>query len=127
MTPTDDQIAERLPVWEALSEFYLDTELEGGDYDRIAARLSASRYTEAQLEDILAYEVNPACKWNLYSMAGEWDGFHPDWLKEQMTPLYDRRPGWSRYFHSNRLYQRHWVRVRALIREYRTNRAASLP
>lgn len=28
MKPTEAQLAERLPVWEALSDFFLDTELQ---------------------------------------------------------------------------------------------------
>ena len=36
MSATEAQIEDRLPVWEALCEFFLDTSLHSEDYERIA-------------------------------------------------------------------------------------------
>ncbi len=36
MKVTEALIEERLPAWEALSEFFLDTQLQPDDYERIA-------------------------------------------------------------------------------------------
>lgn len=83
---------ERFPVWDALSEFFLDTELQEADYDRIAKTLAHSNYSISALKEILDYEVYPACKWNLCSIAGEWAGFHPDWIMERIAPRKDKRP-----------------------------------
>jgi len=64
-----------MPVWEALSDFFLDTELQEADYQRIASVLTCSSYTIAEIEEILRYEVYPALRWNLLAIAGEWAGF----------------------------------------------------
>jgi hypothetical protein len=71
MNATEAQIEERFPVWDALSDFFLDTRLQQDDYERIAKILAASSYTEDELEDILEYEVCPACRINILSPAGE--------------------------------------------------------
>jgi len=81
MKPTEAQLVERLPVWEALSQFFLDNELGESDYEHIAKVLAVTKYTEEQIADILIEEVCPACKLNMYSVAGEWICFDSDWLK----------------------------------------------
>ena len=92
MTHDSTKIEGRRPVWEALSDLYLDTELQSSDLDRISKVLACSPYSETELIEILAYEVHPVCKWNLMSIAGEWAGFDPDWLRDRITPRLDRRP-----------------------------------
>lgn len=79
-------------VWVALSELFLDTSLDGGDYYRIAHVLSVSPYSTEKIEDILRYEVSPVCQWNLLAIAGEWAGFNKEWLREKIIPRLDRRP-----------------------------------
>ncbi len=119
MTPAA-QIDERMPVWDALSEFFLDTELQPEQHERIARVLAASRYSEKELDEILVYEVYPACKWNLLCVAGEWGGFHPDWIKEKIGPRYDRRPAIRLgFFHHRWMYDRHWRKVRPRVMELR--------
>lgn len=85
------ELDERLPVWQALSEFFLDTELQQQDYEHIAQVLSQSGYSVQELEDILYYEVYPACKWNLLNVAGEWAGFDADWIMTEIAPKKDKR------------------------------------
>lgn len=87
-----DQVNERMPVWMALSELFLDTELREVDHDRIAAVLAASPYSVEKIEEILCCELTPVLKWNLRSVAGEWAGFNEQWLIEKITPRIDRRP-----------------------------------
>ena len=72
---TDEINDERFPVWDALLEFFLDTELEEKDYERISRVLAKTEYTIKELQEILYYEVYPVCKWNMFSIAGEWAGF----------------------------------------------------
>ena len=74
----------RRPVWLALSDLFLDTSLDDKDRDRIAQVLAASPYSIEQLHDILLWEVYPACHTNMYSIAGEWSGFDPQWLEERI-------------------------------------------
>jgi hypothetical protein len=79
----------RRPVWSALSELYLDTELDDRDHERIAAVLIDSGYSTGQLEEILYRELHPVLHMNLLSVAGEWAGFDPGSLEEQILR---RRP-----------------------------------
>jgi len=109
---------ERFAVWEALSEFFLDTELGTSDYERIATILMRSGYSLDELRDILNYEVYPACKGNMLSVAGEWAGFRPDWIMQHIAPLKNKRPMLSFGHFVNRwMFQSHWDRVSNLINE----------
>lgn len=91
MRATDPRIEARAPVWNALSELFLDTELQSEDHERIARVLAASPYSTTKLEEILRFEVTPVLKANLQSMVGEWNGFDETWMHEQMTPRIDTR------------------------------------
>ncbi len=82
---TDAEIRGRRPVWIALSELWLDTELQDRDLDRIARVLHESGYDRDALERILAEEVAPVIYRNLYSVAGVWTGFDPDWLCAEVS------------------------------------------
>lgn len=82
MSWTEADINERFPVWDVLSEFWLDGWLDEADFDRIAAQLRASPYSKEQLWRICIYEVAPAVSKNLLSIAGEWGGFDPVWLRK---------------------------------------------
>lgn len=87
----DDVLAARMPVWDALSTLWLDTELSPAALRAIAATLAASPYTLAQLEDIHVQEVAPAVGSNLAGVAGEWAGFDPRLLAERCSACAMRR------------------------------------
>lgn len=74
----------RRPVWSALSELYLDTELEEADWERLAAVLVRSGYSLGQLEEILYRELHPVLHRNLLSVAGEWSAFDVTWLETKI-------------------------------------------
>jgi hypothetical protein len=74
------ELERRRPVWIALSELWLDTELEEADLRYIAAVMKDSAYDPAQLRAIYLYEVAPVVYRNLLMPAGEWNGFDADWL-----------------------------------------------
>ncbi|MEK7483679.1 MAG: hypothetical protein AABZ60_05010 [Planctomycetota bacterium] len=101
-----ESIQERMPVWDALSEFFLDTELQESDYQRIATVLASSPYSEKKLYQILRFEVYPPCKWNLFNIAGEWAGFTKEWILDNIATRYDRRLWLPPFFAS--LYKDHW-------------------
>jgi hypothetical protein len=84
--PGDPQadLKNRAPVWQALSELFLDTSLDLADRDRIAAVLAASPYSTTELDEILLWEVYPVCWSNLFSIAGEWSEFDPEWLQKRI-------------------------------------------
>jgi hypothetical protein len=78
-------IEERKPVWVALSNLYLDTELQEDDYKYIAEVFYNSPYSLDEIDLINKYEVAPVLMPNLLSVAGEWAGFDEDWLVQAIV------------------------------------------
>lgn len=81
----------RRPVWNALSELWLDGELGVAERERLAIELAASAFSVAELRDIHDREVAPVVSRNLDSIAGEWAGFDLDWLAERCAKAADDR------------------------------------
>jgi len=79
--PAAEDLAARQPVWEALSDMFLDTDTSLLRKWRVA-QLAQSPYSIEQLEAILIEEVYPVCKYNLSLAAGEWAGFDSEWLRD---------------------------------------------
>lgn len=79
------RLPERRAPWLALSELFLDTELQETDLRFIARTLAASGHSLSQLEETLWAEVAPVVGWNLLSVAGVWEGFDPAWLEERVS------------------------------------------
>jgi hypothetical protein len=110
------ELERRRPVWDALSELFLDTELQPEDHRRIARILSTSGYSEPELEQILRLEVGPTLLPNLLSVAGEWAGFDLGWLEAEI--LRGERHLWLRWLPgviTTRVVRHDWARVRALL------------
>ncbi|MCA0175458.1 MAG: hypothetical protein LCH73_04090 [Proteobacteria bacterium] len=80
MKPATEDLAARRPVWEALSDLFLDTDTSLSRAWRVQ-QLAHSPYTIAELQAILVDEVYPICRANLLSVAGEWSGFDLAWLE----------------------------------------------
>ena len=80
----DMDVARRLPVWCALSELFLDTELQPEDYRWIAGVLRASAYSRDELRAIYEDEVSPIFIFNLLSVAGVWAGWREEDVREIM-------------------------------------------
>ncbi|AXQ27791.1 hypothetical protein D0B54_03490 [Solimonas sp. K1W22B-7] len=132
LTPAD--LKQRKPVWEALSEFWLDTELQESDFDRIAGVMARSPYSLEEIRDIHRYEVAPAVSANLAGVAGEWAGFDSKWLVERCRAQALRRGSvlrrvllWLRapllwYFTAG-----HWRKVLPRVRVLRAAVAARSP
>jgi len=81
------ELPRRRPVWRALSELFLDTELQPGDHVSIARTLLDSGYDDPTWLGILVDEVGPVCGLNLLSAAGVWTGFDPGWLEGRILGL----------------------------------------
>lgn len=77
---TEREIADRKPVWTALSSLYLDTELQERDFEGITKIIQKSPYSLDEVKTIDKYEVFPVLIPNLLSVAGEWAGFNEEWL-----------------------------------------------
>ena len=115
------EVARRRPVWIALSELWLDTELDEADLHRIADVLRASAYSLIELRQIYLHEVAPVMYPNTLSVAGEWAGVDPDWLVAEAT----KRAGdhskaqdsrWSLRQHvMTYATEEHWKRLEQLL------------
>lgn len=92
--PDMHAIDARIPVWMALSDLYLDTDV-ALLRDHIADTLAASPYPIDALHEMLMYDVHPALYLNLMSVAGEWAGFDQAWLVERIEAI-RRQPRWRR-------------------------------
>lgn len=77
---SEEEIKARKPVWVALSDFYLDTELGESELAYIAGVIKGSPYDIEQAKLIDFNELYPALKFNLFDIAGAWAGFDRDWL-----------------------------------------------
>jgi hypothetical protein len=64
----------RKPVWDAMSDVFLDTETRWA-MPRIAFTLVQSGYEPEELDAIWRDEIVPECSWNLNQVAGEWAMF----------------------------------------------------
>ena len=80
MKPAQEELEHRPPVWEALSGLFLDTDTSLARTWRVGI-LASSPYSIDELQEILVDEVYPVCRSNLFSVAGEWAGFDPEWLQ----------------------------------------------
>lgn len=115
-------IEERMPVWSALSELFLDTELQPHDIERISNQLAESTYTTERIEEILRFEVTPPLKWNRMVVAGEWAFFDEDFLRERISPRIDRKP--LLRFPVIGFIQQDWRKIQARIKEIRNENRA---
>ena len=115
--------ANRRPVWEALSTLFLDTDISLLRAYR-ADILGSSSYSLEEIETILKYEVYPVCSWNLFSIAGEWAGFDPEWLEQRILKPRSRfwSIGASRIMRSNE-----WRATRAEIERRRQEGSVTQP
>jgi hypothetical protein len=111
MTKAADDVDNRRPVWEALSDLFLDTDVSLARNWRIK-KLAESPYSLAELEVILVDEVYPACIGNLLCVAGGWSGFDQCWLEQRI--LRHSHARWTiRLFNLGRLTVPFWSEWRA--------------
>jgi len=112
----------RESVWLALSELWLDTELDEGGRAAIAGILSISGFSLVELDAIYRLEVAPVVWTNTWVTAGVWDGFDPDWLFEACRRNLRRRRGLWHRLHCRVLRramtyasEEHWQKIRAQL------------
>ena len=119
MKPIPDTRAKR-PVWNALSDLFLDTELCEEDFNRIATQLASSSFSITEIESILRLEVTPAVKSNLGSLAGEWAGFDEEWLASRIAAKAQKESYWNRRV--SRSIRSDWEKIRDRIETLRSER-----
>jgi hypothetical protein len=109
----------RIPVWLALSELYLDTDV-AALYPQIAKTLADSPYALDALHDMLMYDIHPALYPNLMIVAGEWAGFDDDWLLARVAQVRKRSRLRRRFSHLFvRSIRDDWRAVAAMIVDLR--------
>jgi hypothetical protein len=59
MSPPNQDVERRRPVWDALSNFFLDTELDDDQRRHIAQTIIASGDTPSEIQSILWEELLP--------------------------------------------------------------------
>ena len=127
----EQQIQARMPLWEALSDLWLDTEQTDLDLEWIAGVMADSGLTIEELWRVYSYEVAPVVYMNVYNCAGQWAGFYPDWLRTEIVRNLRDRPRRTRFwtlFPITRclmLSQTHddWKKLVAIVRRRRNARA----
>jgi hypothetical protein len=83
----------RLTAWQALSQLFLDTELDDSDISSISRQLRSTGYGLAELDRIYEEEVAPVCCRNLRALpGGAWTGFDSEWLAKAID-LWRRSEG----------------------------------
>ncbi len=75
----------RLKIWRALSDLFLDTEIDDLTYKYIARAVNESGLTVNEVESILWHEVYPVLEGNLRSVAGVWEGWSDEWLLQHLN------------------------------------------
>ncbi|MNY30319.1 hypothetical protein D3C86_1644200 [compost metagenome] len=117
-TKFEDIVAERLPVWTALSDLFLDTELLDADIQRIAEALAKSPHGVAEIADILRDEVLPAFAPNLLSLAGEWVPWSDAEVRGIMERSFRARgsEGPTKMVIGQAMFPEEWGRIAALLR-----------
>ena len=113
MQNSQTEIEKRKSLWIVLSEFYVDTELNNDDLERIANLFIDSGFSIEEIKNIDLYEVFPLLQNNLLSPAGTWAGFDEVWLSDSCERLYRKRNNWfyrRRIRFKNRLF--YWMRKR---------------
>lgn len=121
------KIEQRRPIWIALSEFYLDTELQDSDFRHIAFIILDSPYTFEEVKTINKYEVFPILQANLLGVAGEWAGFDENWLVEKILFLVEKKSKISRvatevtYQMFKWMCKDYWKRLEAIYNDVKIN------
>ncbi len=75
----DAHLKRRKPVWSAVAELWLDTEITRDLVRHVARVAITSGYDLVQLNDIYLYEVAPVVWLNLLAPADVWDAFDDVW------------------------------------------------
>lgn len=90
---TDAEIADRVPVWYALSEIFTGRELQDYDYRWMAQVLKASGKSREEILTILDEEVAPVLQINLlYSPVPVMQGWSEEDVKEMVLAYVIRKP-----------------------------------
>ncbi len=120
-------IEERKPIWIALSDFYLDTELQESDFRNIAFKIIESPYSIKEIKEINKYEIFPVLQPNLTSVTGEWAGFPENWLVENILKSLNQRTTFKKlgietsWLTFKWMQKDYWVKLEKTYSKLKTN------
>ena len=126
-----EEIERRKPVWLALSDLWLDTELTDSNINYIATVMVDSGYSLSELRVICDSEIAPIVYKNLLSVAGVWSGFDPHWLFEQIIAEMNKPNRWQDalldpirrvFMQTNHLTESEWPLLIMKYREIKRSR-----
>ncbi len=107
----------------AISELFLDTHLEEEDFVRLRDILNESQLSIDKLNLIYYEEIAPLLYGNLESTAGEWSGFDPDWLEQEISKqsikrIIDKVPWLNnvRVYWITRTTKNDWQKLRQMLK-----------
>jgi len=105
------EIKRRIPVWCALSDLFLDTELQASSHRYVAKIITQSGFSSKEAEAILRDEVAPVFHVNLWTVAGEWTSWTEKDVEEMIVerlnhPVWWQKIGWLRGLILNRVMAR---------------------
>ncbi|HMB57703.1 MAG TPA: hypothetical protein VKM35_10900 [Arenimonas sp.] len=112
-------------VWIALSDLYLDTDIDAL-IAPCARVLAAAPFSRDELAQLLFEDVHPVLAYNLAASAGVWEGFDHQWL---CARIHARAQGWHArmrpsWWFGRREMRRRWSQVDAIIAALRSHAAS---
>ena len=120
-----DVLHRRKPLWVALSDLCLDTEMTDGTIAYIARVIREQGFTFEEAERIGFEEVFPALIDNLYQVAGEWAGFNEEWVVQRILSQPEKRSwgisGYLRRRSVRAMLGDDWARVRKAYQDAETS------
>lgn len=129
---SDQTVAQRRPIWEALSCLWLDQPVDDSMLDTTARTLAGSAYSWPDIEAIYQDEVLPVVHRNLsVSGAWVWSGFDPDWLAQRCSQQLNRDRSASRlsrwwlWRKHRRLLGQHWESLAHRVEQMRSGSVSS--
>jgi hypothetical protein len=87
-----EEIACRAPLWVALSDLFLDTEIQAVHCEGILKAARSGGFEPDEVIAILNQEVAPVLGFNLLQIAGEWAMFDPDWVVSRVNARLETKP-----------------------------------
>ncbi len=91
----DVEIARRLPLWWALSDLLLDTDMPHVWGPYIVRTMREGGFALGDAHEIFLDEVGPAFYFNLSIVTGEWAGWEEEYVRRMVVARL-RRPAWMR-------------------------------
>ncbi len=104
---------EREVIWLALSNIYLDTELQESDFRILAREIKVTNLALEEVVKINKLEVYPVLYINLLTSVGVWTGFDEEWFFDSIQKVLGAKANSKRLIAMifYRLHQKMFTRI----------------